>query len=601
MKNLSYIFLFLVLTGIANFSYGQKIDEKLLFSGNGQNNIDAFSYYTDGNGNYAFVEYDNNTNQSRLVSNKGNSDYYDVVNADPKFDRSGNNYTTAYNYRKDTTYLADVNVLLMNGKKVAELATIDSYNAFINSSDQYQTVITDGDKQYIAKFSSDGNLVKTGPYDFVKSIYAEITDAPSTMEGEDKMAQNLFKDKNGNYGYIVIQNGKASIMFGNDVTSTNYTDILETSFRYDKNGTLTYIAKGNGLFYSGYGSEFVVQGDKKWNDFSSVNPPVKFTKDNIPVYTTMDSINENTYSTRLVVGNDYYPVYSNASKTSPVSGYTGGIFDINIADNGNITFSGQTQIISKNPDGYDDYTYKTVNVINGIEGKGYFNQGVIKYSKAGAMLVAGSASQSDKKVSLFMNTGSDSKVVTEKKYDGINDYDFINGGSKFYYVGVTYGDYEKGTKDKSDVYINGDLVGKYENLLGQGTDEGNFNSIIFNSAGDYAFVVQNSNEKKVNGEMTYDYTTDIVSNRDIDSPSLPNGRDKFSYVDNLKFLKNSKLFYVGYLYPTDATMESYLVLDSKILGKPYSSINNLKYNKDNNTITFRASRGNNLYDVTVRL
>ncbi len=600
MKNLSYLFLLLLITAIANLSYGQKIEEKLLFSGTGQNTVDAYSFYTDGNGNYAYVEFDPNSNQSRLVSNKGNSDFYDVVNADAKFDKNGNNYTTAYNFRKDTTYLAENNVLLLNGARVGEMNSIDSYNAFVNSDGEYQCVVTEGDKQYILKYSIEKGIKKTGPYDAVKSIYAEMTDVPymSEGDGDGKMYQNLFKNKNGDFGYIVIQNGKASIMWGNNVTNTDYTDISEISFTYDKSGALSYIAKGNGLFYSAFGSEFVVQGDKKWNEFNSINAPIKFNKDNVPVYVTMDSINETTYMSRLVVGNDYYKVM-NSSKSSEISGYSGGIYDINLSADGSISFTGQSQIITKNPGGYDDYTYRTVNVNNGVEGKSYYNQGAKKYNKSGSVLVAGSANQTDKKVSLFMIKGNEGKVVSEKKYDGLNDYNFINDGNKFYYIGVTYGDYEKGTKDKSDVYVDGELIGTYENLLGQGSEDGNYNSMIFNNSGDYAFVVQNSNEKKVNGEMVYDYTSEIVSNRDFDMPSLPYNKERFAYIDNLKFLKNGKLFYIGYLYPNDMTTESYLVVDGKLVGKPYTSLNNVKYNKDG-SMSFRASRGGSIYDVTLR-
>lgn len=596
MKNLSYFFLVLILTFVSTVSFAQKIEEKLLYSGTAQ--IDAYSFYTDEKGNYGYVEYDINSSRSRLVSNKGNSDYFDVVNADMKFDRDGNNFTTAYNFRKDTTYLPEMYCLLMNGQKVAEINSIDSYNAYINSDNQYQCVITENYKQYIGKYSADKGLVKTGPYDIVKSIYAEMTDPPSPMQGDDEMAPNLFKNKNGDYGYIVVQDNKASLVFGNDVIKTDYTDILETGFTYDRNGALTYIAKGNGAFYSRYGNEFIVQGSTKLNDFGSVNPPIRFNSQNLPVYVTMDSINESTYISRLVVGNDYYKVM-NSAKTSEVSGYSGGIYDINISGN-NISFTGQTQITTNNPNGYNDYSYRTVNVINGVEGKGYYNEGVKRFNKSGSGLFAGSPNYTDRKISLYLMTGSDTKIVSDKKYDGINDYNFINGGSKYYYVGTQYGDYAKGERDKSDVYIDNEFMGSYELLVGQGTDEGNFSIVIFNNAGDYAFAVQNAKEKKVNGELTYDYTTEIISNKDIETPSLPYKKDKFSYVDNLRFIKNGKLFYIGYLYPTDSTVESYLVLDGKIVGKTYNSISNFAYNKDNNTASFRASKGNSIYDVTIR-
>lgn len=599
MKNLKYIFLLLVLFVIANFSYGQKIDEKLLYSGDGLNNVDAYSFYTDGKGNYAFIEYDQNLNLSRIITNKGNSDYYEVVNSDAKFDKDGNNYSTAYNYRKDTTYLADKFYLLVNGQVKAEMTNIDSYNAFINSDNEYQCIITENDKQYIARYSSDKGLVKTGPHDIIKSIYAEWSDTPDT-ETDHKEMPSLFKNKAGDYGYVILNNDKASIMFGSSITNTDYSDINESSFTYDRNGALSYIAKTNGQFYTGMGNECVVQGDKKWNDFNYVNMPVKFTKDNQPVYAVMDSIDENTYMTRLVVGNDNFKVYSNASKTNQVTGYSAGIYDIAVMDNGNINFTGNSQIITKNPDGYDDYSYKTINVNNGIEGKAYFNQSTIKYNKAGATLVAGTTNQKDKKVSLFMLKGADSKVVSKKKYDGINDYDFINGGSKYYYIGTTYGDYDKGKRDVSDVYIDGDMVGTYETISGQNSEYGSYNSIIFSPSGEYAFVIQNSNEKKVDGDIYYDYTSEIISSVDVDTPELPYKKEKFAYIDNLRFLKNGKLFYIGYLYPDDMITESYMVLDGKIIAKPYNSLNDIKYNRDSNTMTFRASRGNKLYNVTMK-
>jgi YHS domain-containing protein len=49
------------------------------------------------------------------------------------------------------------------------------------------------------------------------------------MEGEDRMAQNLFKNKNGDFGYILLQNGKASVMFGNDVINKNGVEALTES------------------------------------------------------------------------------------------------------------------------------------------------------------------------------------------------------------------------------------------------------------------------------------------------------------------------------------------------------------------------------------
>jgi len=595
MKSL-YVFLFLVL---ANFSFGQTINEKLLFTAPAdQTTVDAYNFYSDNSGNYAYVEYNQTTNLSRLVSSKGSSEYYDIANTDIKFDRSGNIYSTAYNYRKDTTYLIDKYFILMNGQQVAEVTMIDSYNAFINSSNEYQAVITEGEMQYIARYSSAKGLEKTGPYDAVKSIYKEFT--ATEGDGGDVTSQNLFTDKEGNYGYVLLLADRASYLFGNNLVTTDYSDINEMSFTYDKAGVLTYIAKRNGRFYTLYGNEFVVQGGKTWATFNNVSYPLRFTTNNVPVYVTMDSVNENTYMSRLVVGDDYYKVYADASKKKPVYGYTGGIYDVIVVANGNINFTGTSQSIVKNKEGYDDYWYQTFNVINGVQTDGYYNQGLKKYSKSGASLSSGALKEGEGQASLFLTRGNETEVVSDRKYDGISDYDFINGGSKYYYVGMTYGNYEKNIKDKSEVYIDGDYIGQYESLLSQTSSDGNYSTIIFNPKGDYVFAVQKSNEKKVNGEMTYEYTSELVSNRDISMPKIPHGKKAFSYLDNLNFVKGGKIFYMGYVNTSDITTEIYPVLEDKIIGKGYTSIMDFKYDKVSSKASFRGARGNEIYDVTIQ-
>jgi len=359
MKSL-YALLFLVL---ANFSYAQSINEKLLFTAPpDQTTVDAYSFYSDNTGSYAYVEYNQTTNLSRLISNQGNSEYYDIANNDIKFDKNGTVYSTAYNYRKDTTYLIESYFLLRNGQPVAEFASIDSYNAFINSSNEYQVVITEGDMQYIGRYSQEGGFEKTGPYDAVKSIYKEFTATES-----DVAQQNLFTDKDGNYGYVLILGDRASYLFGNNLTTTEYSDLNEMSFTYDKSGVLTYIAKRNGRFYMLYGNEFIVQGGKTWVTFNSVSYPIRFTPNNVPVYVVMDSLNENTYMSRLVVGDDYYKVYEDASKKKAITGYSGGIYDVNVVANGNINFTGTSQVITKNKEGYDDYWYQTLHIVTGFQ------------------------------------------------------------------------------------------------------------------------------------------------------------------------------------------------------------------------------------------
>jgi len=590
MKSL-YALLFLV---IANFSFAQTVSEKVLYTAPaGQQLVDAYSFYNDDKGNYAYVEYDQTNNVSRLVSNQGNSIYYDVVNNDIKFDNSGTIYSTAYNYRKDTTYLVEKYFLLRNGQAVADFASIDSYNAFINSSNEYQSVITENNMQYIATYSQDKGLVKAGPYDAVKSIYAEMN-----YTGEDA-GQTLFKDKNGDYGYVLILGDRASYLFGNNLYTTDYTDINEWSFTYDKNQVLSYIAKNNARFYTVTGNEFVVQGTKKWAAFGSINYPIKFTKDNVPVYVVVDSVSENIYNSRLVVGDDYYKVYTDASKKNTVSGYTGGIFDINVTDNG-INFTGSTQSITKNKEGYDEYWYKTSNIINGIETKGYYNQGVPRFNKSGAMLTSGSVKEGELQASLFWTKGKETEVVSDRKYDGINDYGFINDGNKIYYIGAIYGNYEKNIKDKSRVFIDGDFIGEYESVMSQTMDNGSYGTIVFNQSGDYVFATQNSKETKVNGESQFEYTSEIVSSKDVDMPKIPYGKKGFSYIDNLNFIKGGKIFYMGYVYTTDITSEIFPVVDDKIIGKGYSSVTDFRYNKVTNSATFRGSRGSDIYNVTIQ-
>ena len=88
-----------------------------------------------------------------------------------------------------------------------------------------------------------------------------------------------------------------------------------------------------------------ILGSTKWNDFNSINPPVRFNGQNIPVYVNMDSVNRKHYvqnglSVTIITSNELFQI-------SEVSGYSGGgIYDINVSEINNF-FTGQTQIITK--------------------------------------------------------------------------------------------------------------------------------------------------------------------------------------------------------------------------------------------------------------
>src|SRR5690606_36933515 len=144
-------------------------------------------------------------------------------------------------------------------------------------------------------------------YLLVKPIYKG--DYPLDYGEGDVPYTNLFLDKDGNPGYAVLDGVNASLMFGDNLTRTDYTDIDANTFVYDKNGNMCYMAKNGAQFYTAPGNEFLVQGSQQHAAFDYIFGPVLFTSNNTPVYMGGEALVDMVSNYFVIVGDEKQEVY----------------------------------------------------------------------------------------------------------------------------------------------------------------------------------------------------------------------------------------------------------------------------------------------------
>lgn len=576
----------------------QTVTETEVYTAEGTEPLDLYSFTSDPRtGTYVYVKYDATDNKNTIVSNKGAAtDKLGYVTPGYiRFDSKGNYYAVATDYID--TSRTDYH-LVVNGEKIKTFAYAEPYNMLMNEHDELELLVMEGDMYRLVRYSAGGPVNESEPYASIKPIinYASLM-AQGEGDGEEAPGiDQFFRDKLGRHGYIVSNGTVSSIMFGTEVTPTKYTDIDQYSFAYDKNGTLSYIAKYGGKFYEIEGREFVVQGDKEYKEFEYVSSPLQFSSSNLPVYVSTDKINDSKYVYSLVVGNDIQKAYKDKAKTKAADEFSGGIYDIKV-DGNNISYTGAVMLVNP-PDDYESAMMKSAIVSNGIQGKSYYDMGEVK-GTANKYLVAYRDGRKSKNYALILKNGSSSEVVSDEPYNAISDYGFDPSG-KVYYVGVNYGDYEKKIKDTYAVYRDGQKIGTYDGLIYQMTPKGQYSFFKFGKNGKYALIANDVNYE-VTSEVSYYNTTYLILNGEVIKPQF-NGGKGFGFIDNLYFTNDNRLFYVGGTYDEVSLMSNmYLMVDGKQLDKMYNSILNLQFDESTNTVTFRGNRGNTIYDVTVKL
>jgi hypothetical protein len=590
-KILAFIFLFSFCT-----SFAQTIDERLLFVlTNYEGNVDTYSLTYDKNtGRYAYVYYISQENKSFIISNNTVSEKYDGVSStDIKFDSEGNYYTVTTNYKED--YGIDNNFIISNGKVIKAYDLIEGYSAFINNRNEYVFIFQENNQYKIGYYNPSSGFRQSEGYDLVKPIY-------KSYDGRETLYEDMFfKNSLGERGFIGIKNNKAFLIFNDKITPTNYSDIMEYSFTTDRNGYMAFIAKSNGRFYDVKGNEFVVVGTREYPKFDYVNAPLMFNSANEPVYTVTDSVSSELYVTRFLIGENVQTVYLDNSKTQKAPEFSSGIYEIKIDDAGNITYmAGNLLDIGTG----DEYSYNTQNyfVKNGIAEELGINVGLMRFGKNGEMLFGAKENKFDELYQLYLLDGSGKRKINTISYDAFSDYGFTPDG-KIYYIAENFNlDSEKNyLSSKYFLYLDGKIIAEPPSISYQGfnySETEPASAIQFDSRGNYSFSTD-----RIIDTVNFRYVANVWTNGNMLSynSKISSPDRAYNYISNLSYLDNDKLFYIGNIIQSEYLINSEILIDNQPVGNVYDSINDLKYDPVTRTVTFRGSRGKEIFDVTLRL
>ncbi|CAN5594299.1 hypothetical protein BH10BAC5_BH10BAC5_07380 [soil metagenome] len=619
MKNLLYflLFTFFVISSIN----AQTINETEIFKNTSGTNMDPYGIQYDNSGNWAFIQYDYtdpNISRAKIVSNKFATDWLENLNDIGKFDKHGNLYSTTYKLKSDGSYETEYYTLLINGIPFGNYDFLDNYNAVINSNGDYEFIYSKDGIYYIGKMSN-GSLVQSMPYKMVKYTFKSEYGNSAMGEGEGRRVDEIklvpqgegmpgdelpvndifYRDGKGNVGYILVTDNGSNIKFGDNIIETSFPDINESSFQNDNNNEMVFIGKDR-TEYSYSGLQTIVMKNNKYRVRGMITTPLIFMSDNTPVYSVMDSLNENTYYTKVYIGDKEYPVYRDAARTKKILGFNSGITDLAI-NNGKIIFTGINSTQGKKSEQFPEgeYLSKGSLVIDGVMGNELENLSLVKRSYNGKYLYSYMPNHNKVQYGLYLGGMSDPERVIDKGYDYFTDYDFISGSDNYYAVASKDGDYDKGIPGRSFVYLNNKLVGESELISsGNSLEPDNYGIVRFAPNGDYAF---GGGISRGDNWIYNVFTKNGIAK--VDKSNAP-GLSDFNSVDYVYFTPSSKLFFLGMVNTstgTDYTQKNYLVYDGKVLDKFYDNVQDLVYNKKDNSLTFKGFRDNVLYNVKVSL
>lgn len=606
MKNI-YL---LLLIFFSSDLFPQVIEEITLFTlpAEYKGNADVYNYKYDSlTTAYCYSYRIENENKSFIISGKSASENpemtvsqkYDYIDIDKiVFDRNGNYFAITSDYKPD--YGIDNYFLIINGKQIRNSDFMDSYTAYINSKGEFVYIFKDKQSYKLGFINAAGSYRESEAYENIKAIYKYQSYQFENEESSEIAisSEDFYTDETGERGFIANIKGITKIIFGDNIITTNYTDINETSLTKNNNGELSYIAKSGGKFYEKVGNEFVVSGNKEYNKFEIVTPPVLFNSSNEPVYPAGDSISENKYSYYVVLSNNKIPVSNKNNKNGKTPLFAYGISELKLTG-GVVSYIGTDEkiIYSAHKDGenqYDQYYSRSYFVKNNIAFDMGYNLHQIKYSNKGDMLYSGMADLIKKEYLLMMNYGESKIILNRKKFDDIYDYGF-SPNNEIYYAGINYENPETKIKNETYLYLGDELIGKYDYLSYQGEGE-NASVIKFDSKNNYAFVA----DIYLDSNSASDF---VITNKGrLPFPSnAVNNSGKITYVSNLMYSKNDKLFFIADTYSDPVTFDvtKEIFVDNSSLGKSYNTLNNFKYDKSSDAVAFLASRDKNIYLVKV--
>lgn len=596
IKNILSVLIFII---IIQTSYSQTLIEKEVFNTEYKGDIDLYNFVYDTlSGTYCYAYFIEDEKKYFIISNNSMSEKYDVVNvSEAAFDTKGNYYTITANYRED--YGIDNYFLIVNGKKEFNFDYIDSYSAAINNNNEYVFIYKQFDKYKIGYYNTENGLRHSESYDLIKAVY-NIDVTPPTEEDRGGRSERVdfYRDENGERGFVAIADGKAKLIFGSKEILTDYSDINEVSLIKNKNSELSFIAKKSGRFYETSGGEFVVSGNKEYNPFMFVTPPVLFNEKNEPVYAAGDSLRENVYDNYVVIGNERQQPYmkDNSSEKTPRFGYS--ITELKIVD-GNISYQGSEEVIipavktEANTESYDEYYSRTFLINNGSAVELGYNTGKVFFTQDGQMLYSGISDLKKKEYLLIQSNGVSKIILNKKLTNEIYDYGISPRGEIFYSV-QNYQEEGKNNKAESFLYLGEDLLGKYEYLVIQDMNE-KASVIKFDSKNNYSYVAG----EKIDSVNFSDF---VYTNKNkLPVPKTNAGiMNRFNFVNWLFYTKSDKLFYTAEIKTVKDKYEKEMFIDNVSVGKPYDQVGKINYDERNDELKFYGSRGNKIYSVSIR-
>lgn len=593
--------LLLLLFIFTSNTQSQTISEKEVFTLKFKGNADAYNLrYDISNGNYAYAYNIPDEGKSFIISNKNLSDKYEYIAPEEIiFDSKGNYYAVASDYRAD--YGINNYFLIVNGKVIKSYDYIEAYSAYINKKNEYVFIFKEKDIYRLGYYSPSGGFRQSNGFDNIKATLNSKA-ASEQMEG-DAVAykeEDFFHNDKNERAFIATLKGKTKIIFETSVKETQYSDIHESSLTKNKNNELSFIAKTGGRFYEISGNEFAVSGNKEYKKFDIATAPLYFNINNEPVYIAGDSVLDYKNEYFLVIGDQKQNAFLDAGRTEPAPPFSYVISDIKLNSDGSIMYTAASEVVVKgvkvNPgdEDYDQYYSRSFLVKDGIANELGYNVNMIKYNEKGDMLYSGIADVDKKEYLLMLNYGQSRIIINHKKYDDIFDYGFTPAGEIFY-TGQIYGDPEKGITSEASMFIGDRLAGNYYNIIYQGSDK-NASALKFDSKNNYSFVAEN----KIDSLTTDEFV--VTNSERLPFPENVSNAKYISYISNLMYTKNDKMFYVGDMLidPETYDVTKEVFVDNKSLGKKYNTIYAVNYDEVKNEITFNASSGNKVYYVTVK-
>ena len=549
MKKLSLLLLFVFITGFIN---AQTINEKLVYEGLKSDSYTLYDFSLDETtGTYVYSTYDTVKQTSRLTSNKGNSEEYGYFQInDVVYDNSGNYFAVAINTRNDDNYTSDF-FLLKNGKEIFTSSNIQT--PLSRRDDGIYFIANDKGKDTRIKYNFATEQLEFGNrYDTI------FLAAAKKVMGEGEPAFEIGFTKDGKEYYAASKNKKHVFVVG-DKEFGPYDEIIYYNAYEDMKGNVCFVAKE---IVKGKNYYFVVQGDKKYSKFASINLFQTFDKDNTPIYSASENFDEQYPSDAYIVKGSEI-ISKNFSK---------GAYDIMFTPSGKLVYTGS--------DTLKDGTYITKLFIDGKEYASASSLWNITFYNDDTPYYY--VSDANYNTSLFKGKSR----ITDQVYSYVSSFNVNKSGVRSY-VGTIYGDYDNNIPNKSYYVIGDNKFGPFDNLF-MGEYEPTF--MLVNDNSDYVYVGSNST-KGSEGDIITKY---FAVGKDWKS-------NEFDFISDLSTYNNN-FYYLGFLYDNDGGLNKNIInKNGTPIAVDYTSVTRFKLDEKKGVITFLGQKGNKVYSVEIKL